>query len=214
MILPASPIRGCSWPFPVHTFPTYRLLLRPETCLTELAATVAVCLAALKHSSEDFCLGILAVGASHGREPPLLLNDARGKTASEVQGGRKARNRFSSPTLRVEAKLGYSSWRRTRFFGNYLCWPDFLLDKRSHYLLMVINRKKLKSTRDAAKELGVHAITLHRYILAKKVPAPEIQMVGGVKVRLWSQKDIDRVRELLPKIANGRTKKGKKRFAK
>src|SRR6266481_2529913 len=100
------------------------------------------------------------------------------------------------------------------FFRNYLCWPDFLLDKRSHYLLMVINRKKLKSTRDAAKELGVHAITLHRYILAKKVPAPEIQMVGGVKVRLWSQKDIDRVRELLPKIANGRTKKGKKKFAK
>jgi hypothetical protein len=75
---------------------------------------------------------------------------------------------------------------------------------------MVINRKKLKSTRDAAKELGVHAITLHRYIAAKKVPAPEIQMVGGVKVRLWSQTDIDRVRELLPKIANGRKKKRSK----
>ena len=79
---------------------------------------------------------------------------------------------------------------------------------------MVINRKKLKSTRDAAKELGVHVITLHRYVLAKKVPAPEIQMVGGIKVRLWNQKDIDRVRELLPKIANGRTKKRSKRSTK
>ena len=72
---------------------------------------------------------------------------------------------------------------------------------------MVINRKQLKSTRDAAKELGIHAITLHRYIAAKKVPAPEVQRVGRIKVRLWSQKDIDRVRELLPKIRNGRKKK-------
>ena len=75
---------------------------------------------------------------------------------------------------------------------------------------MVINRKQLKSTRDAAKELGIHAITLHRYISAKKVPAPEIQRVGRIKVRLWSQKDIDRVRQLLPKIANGRKKKKRK----
>jgi hypothetical protein len=72
---------------------------------------------------------------------------------------------------------------------------------------MVINRKQLKSTRDAAKELGIHAITLQRYISAKKVPAPEIQLVGRIEVRLWSQKDIDRVRKLLPKIANGRKKK-------
>lgn len=72
---------------------------------------------------------------------------------------------------------------------------------------MVINRKQLKSTRDAAKELGIHAITLHRYIAAKKVPAPEVQRVGRIKVRLWSQKDIDRVRQLLPKIRNGRKKK-------
>ena len=78
---------------------------------------------------------------------------------------------------------------------------------------MVINRKQLKSTPDAAKELGIHAITLHRYISAKKVPAPEIQRVGRIKVRLWSRKDIDRVRKLLPKIANGR-KKNKSRRAK
>jgi len=73
---------------------------------------------------------------------------------------------------------------------------------------MVINIKQLKSTRDAAKELGIHAITLHRYISAKKVPAPGIQRVGRIKVRLWSQKDIDRVRKLLPKIVNGRKNKG------
>jgi hypothetical protein len=87
---------------------------------------------------------------------------------------------------------------------------EFLLDKEGFYLLMVINRKKLKSTRETAKELEMHAITLHRHILAKKVPAPEIQMIGGVRIRLWSQKDIDRVRKLLPKIANGRKKRSKK----
>lgn len=72
---------------------------------------------------------------------------------------------------------------------------------------MVINRNKLKSTRDAAKQLGIHPITLHRYVLAKKIPAPKIQKVGGVKVRLWSQQDIKRVRKLLPTIANGRKKR-------
>ena len=75
---------------------------------------------------------------------------------------------------------------------------------------MVINRSQLKSTQDAAKDLGIHAITLHRYIAAKKVPAPEIQRVGRIEVRLWSQKDIDRVRKLLPKIANGRKKRNRK----
>ena len=79
---------------------------------------------------------------------------------------------------------------------------------------MVINRKQLKSTPDAAKELGIHAITLHRYIAAKKVPAPEVQRVGRIKVRLWSQKDIDRVRELLPKIRNGRKRKRSKGLTK
>lgn len=75
---------------------------------------------------------------------------------------------------------------------------------------MVVSSSNLKSTRDAAKLLGIHFITLHRYILAKKVPAPKVQKVGGISIRLWSSADIDRVRKLLPKIANGRAKKSKK----
>jgi hypothetical protein len=72
---------------------------------------------------------------------------------------------------------------------------------------MVISGRNLKSTRDAARQLGIHFITLHRYILAKKVPAPKLQKIGGVKVRLWNQNDIRRVRSVLRKIANGRRKK-------
>jgi len=53
-------------------------------------------------------------------------------------------------------------------------------------------------------------MSIHRYIVAKKIPVPPMQLVGNVRVRLWSDKDIERVRKLLPKIANGR----KLRYAK
>jgi predicted DNA-binding transcriptional regulator AlpA len=60
------------------------------------------------------------------------------------------------------------------------------------------------STPQAAKKLGLSLITLNRYIAAKKIPVPSVTVVGPVRVRLWSDKDIERVRALLPKIANGR----------
>jgi predicted DNA-binding transcriptional regulator AlpA len=60
------------------------------------------------------------------------------------------------------------------------------------------------STRQAATKLGINAGTLSRYIAAKKVPAPKTVHLGGMRVHAWSEKDIERVRGLLPKIANGR----------
>jgi predicted DNA-binding transcriptional regulator AlpA len=60
------------------------------------------------------------------------------------------------------------------------------------------------SSREAAKKLGISFPTLNRYIAQKKIPLPPVVKVGGVAVRLWSDKDIQRVREVLPKIANGR----------
>jgi predicted DNA-binding transcriptional regulator AlpA len=60
------------------------------------------------------------------------------------------------------------------------------------------------STRQAAKKLGLDATTLSRYIAAKKVPAPKIVQLGGIRVHAWSERDIERVRKLLPKIKNGR----------
>jgi len=60
------------------------------------------------------------------------------------------------------------------------------------------------STQQAAKKLGIDARSLNRYIAAKKVPAPPMTRVGGVKVRLWADQDIAKTRKLLPKIANGR----------
>ena len=60
------------------------------------------------------------------------------------------------------------------------------------------------TTRQAAKELGLTAASLARYVAAKKVPAPKIIKVGNTIVHIWTAEDIERVRKLLPKIANGR----------
>ena len=60
------------------------------------------------------------------------------------------------------------------------------------------------STREAAQKLGLTHITLKRHIAAGRIPVPAVTKVGGVRVRLWNDRDIERVRAILPKIANGR----------
>jgi hypothetical protein len=66
------------------------------------------------------------------------------------------------------------------------------------------------STRQVAKMLGLTAMSLGRYIKAGKVPAPPETMAGGYRIRLWSESDIERLRQSLPKIKDGR----KTRYAK
>ena len=60
------------------------------------------------------------------------------------------------------------------------------------------------STREAAKMLGLHLVTIQTYIAEGKIPAPPLLDVGGNKLRIWTEQDIEKVREVLPKIANGR----------
>ena len=60
------------------------------------------------------------------------------------------------------------------------------------------------STEQVAKVLGISKSALSRYILAGKVGAPPETMAGGIRMRLWSESDIERLRNTLPKIANGR----------
>jgi predicted site-specific integrase-resolvase len=60
------------------------------------------------------------------------------------------------------------------------------------------------STREAAKKLGINYDTLANYIEVGKVPAPEIVTVGRRVVHMWTDAEIEHVRQLLPKIANGR----------
>src|SRR5947209_18783506 len=69
------------------------------------------------------------------------------------------------------------------------------------------------STREAARKLGLPSTTLAQYIEAKKIPAPDPVKIGPANVRAWTKEDIERVRELLPKIANGRKTRWKKQKA-
>jgi predicted DNA-binding transcriptional regulator AlpA len=60
------------------------------------------------------------------------------------------------------------------------------------------------STYQVAKKLGLTAMSLGRYIKAGKVPAPPETMAGGIRLRLWTERDIEKLKEVLPKIKNGR----------
>jgi predicted site-specific integrase-resolvase len=67
------------------------------------------------------------------------------------------------------------------------------------------------STREAAKRLGINYDTLAHYIAVGKVAAPEIAKVGKRVIHMWTEAEVEHVRQLLPKIANGRKTRYKKK---
>ncbi len=56
-------------------------------------------------------------------------------------------------------------------------------------------------------------MTLGRYIKAGKVPAPKILDVGSTSLHAWTEEEIEQVRKLLPKIANGRKTRYQKKLS-
>jgi hypothetical protein len=73
---------------------------------------------------------------------------------------------------------------------------------------------KSYSTSEAARKLGLHPASLARYIAAKKVPTPKMVITGRTTTHIWTEEEIENVRKLLPKIANGRKTRYKKQSAK
>src|SRR5215469_14542129 len=69
------------------------------------------------------------------------------------------------------------------------------------------------STNQAAKKLGITGAALSRYIKAGKVPAPKIVHTGWKDVHSWTAEDIKNLRQLLPKIANGRKTRYQKKHS-
>jgi predicted site-specific integrase-resolvase len=69
------------------------------------------------------------------------------------------------------------------------------------------------SSRQVAKKLGITGATLSRYISAGKLPAPQTATAGGMTIYQWTEEDVTRAREMLPKIANGRKTRHKKQSA-
>jgi predicted site-specific integrase-resolvase len=60
------------------------------------------------------------------------------------------------------------------------------------------------STNEAAARLGISGKALSRYIQNGKVPPPRIIETGKASLHVWTEEEIEHVRKLLPKIANGR----------
>ena len=60
------------------------------------------------------------------------------------------------------------------------------------------------SSAEAARKLGLSPSGLSNYLRHGKIPPPEAVKTGGFVVFAWTEEDIERVRQLLPKIANGR----------
>jgi DNA-binding transcriptional MerR regulator len=67
------------------------------------------------------------------------------------------------------------------------------------------------STATVARKVGVVKSTLLRWLYAGKIPEPRRLHNGGVDARIWSQKDLKRVREY--KQAHYRKGRGRKKKA-
>ena len=66
------------------------------------------------------------------------------------------------------------------------------------------------TTAEAAKEVDIHLATLQRWIATKKVAAPKPSLIGAVGYRLWSAKDVERLKKVKEEIyRKGRGRKPK-----
>ena len=52
------------------------------------------------------------------------------------------------------------------------------------------------NTQQAAKAADIAVMTLHRWVVAKRLKAPKLRIRNGRAVRLWSKADLDRLRRL------------------
>ena len=67
---------------------------------------------------------------------------------------------------------------------------------------------KSYSTAKVAAEVGVSKLTLIRWLMAGKVKEPRRVNQGGVEIRLWTNRDVERVRKY--KQENYRKGRGRK----
>jgi predicted site-specific integrase-resolvase len=64
------------------------------------------------------------------------------------------------------------------------------------------------NTQQAAKTAGIAVMTLHRWVVAKKLKAPALRIRNGRAVRLWGKVDLARLSRLKQEIyCKGRGRK-------
>jgi excisionase family DNA binding protein len=69
------------------------------------------------------------------------------------------------------------------------------------------------TTAEAAKRVGIHQVTLQKWIAAGRLKAPDPTLIGAVGYRLWSSKDVVallKVKEVSYRKGRGRKKAQKK----
>ncbi len=67
------------------------------------------------------------------------------------------------------------------------------------------------TTAEAAKRVGIHQVTLQKWIAAGKLKAPKPTLIGAVGYRLWSAKDVAallKIKQAIYRKGRGRKKKG------
>jgi excisionase family DNA binding protein len=69
---------------------------------------------------------------------------------------------------------------------------------------------KYYSTREAAGVLGISMATINRYIVAGTIPIPPLGRVGGVTVRLWTDKHLSKAKKILAGFTDGRQTRHRK----
>jgi hypothetical protein len=81
------------------------------------------------------------------------------------------------------------------------------------YGIYITYMAKPCNTRQAAKAAGIAVMTLHRWVVAKRLKAPKLCIRHGRAVRLWGEADMQRLKALKQEIyCKGRgRKKGYKR---
>ena len=64
-------------------------------------------------------------------------------------------------------------------------------------------------TGQVARMVGIHKVTLKRWLLDGKVREPRRISNGGIQARIWTDRDVERVRKY--KAANYRKGRGRKK---
>ena len=71
---------------------------------------------------------------------------------------------------------------------------------------------KTYSTAAVARKVGIHKVTLIRWLLSGKIREPRRLKNGGMDFRIWTDRDVERVRrykEQFYRKGRGRKPKGK-----
>jgi hypothetical protein len=71
-----------------------------------------------------------------------------------------------------------------------------------------MNPKKY-TTREAADAAGITRVTLQTWIRKRNIAAPRLERIANIRVRLWSDSDVDRLKKVKKKIYYQRPMKAK-----